>query len=251
MDRILKERENKQIEFKSTEESFFDFAVKDVDTKSGIVTGYFAAFNNIDSAFDMIVKGAFKKTIMEWGPNGKQRIKHVKQHSSDAIGFIQVLKEDNRGLYFESKMSAIEDAQDVLIQYAEGIYNEHSIGYQVIKQERVLDANGNFSHYELKEIKLYEGSTVLWGCNENTPITGFKSQNSVDLKSEIDLRMKQVIKAISLGNLKDETYQKLEIELLKIKEAYNSLIIPQSQKRTEEPKRLDTLKTLSNLLTIK
>jgi len=244
MDRLLK-----KFDYKSAGTTM---SVKDVDTKSGIVTGYFASFDTIDSCMDMIVKGAFKKTIAERGPNGTNQIKHLLQHDcDDPIGFIQVLKEDKIGLYFESKMSSTDDGQDVLTMYAEGIYNEHSIGYRTIKEERVDDGNNNLLYYKLSEVKLWEGSTVLWGANPNTPFTGFKSINAPDLKNELDSKFEKCIKAISLGNLKDETYQKLEIELLKIKEAYNSLIIPQSQKRTEEPKRLDTLKTISNLLTIK
>lgn len=243
------ERINKKFDYKS---AGTQMSVKDVDTKSGIVTGYFASFDTVDSYMDMIVKGAFKKTIIERGPSGTNQIKHLLQHDCDEpIGFIQVLKEDKIGLYFESKMSSTDDGQDVLTMYSEGIYNEHSIGYRTIKEERVDDANGNLLYFKLAEVKLWEGSTVLWGANSNTPFLGFKSADKPSLKNELDAKFEKCIKAISLGNLKDETYQKLEIELLKIKEAYNSLIIPQSQNRTEEPKNLDNLKKLSELLTIK
>jgi phage head maturation protease len=45
--------------------------IKDLDTKQGIVTGYYSVFGNIDSDGDMIMPGAFLKTISENGPEGK------------------------------------------------------------------------------------------------------------------------------------------------------------------------------------
>ena len=45
------------------------------------------------------------------------------------IGKITELKEDDFGLYFESKMSKRPFAQDVLTMYQEGIIKEHSVGF--------------------------------------------------------------------------------------------------------------------------
>ena len=42
--------------------------VRDIDEKEGIVSGYFASFDTIDSDNDVIRKGAFKKSIQERGP---------------------------------------------------------------------------------------------------------------------------------------------------------------------------------------
>ena len=39
--------------------------IKDADVKLGIVTGYLASFNNLDSDNDIILPGAFTKTIAE------------------------------------------------------------------------------------------------------------------------------------------------------------------------------------------
>jgi len=245
-------RENKKIEFKATGESFIEVAVKDVDLKTGVVCGYFAAFNNIDSGYDRILQGAFKKTIQERGPNGTKQIKHIKQHDQNLpIGYINILKEDDFGLYFESKMSATELGQDVLLQYHEKIYNEHSIGYRVMKESRVEDANGNFLCWDLSELKLWEGSTVLWGMNANTPVTALKSLNREDQVAELDKRMAKCLAILKVGSLSDATLETAEIELLKLNEEFKSLITTEPQSRIQEPNRLDTLKELNNILTIK
>lgn len=241
-------RQNKQFEYKSLIQS-----VKDVDTKSGVITGYFAAFDNIDAHYDMIVKGAFKKTIVERGPKGSDQIKHLFQHDNwQPIAKIQLLEEDKKGLYFESLCSNTQKAKDVLIQYAEGIYNEHSIGYRTMKEERVDDASGNFVCYKLTEVKLWEGSTVTWGANPETPFTGFKSEKPEDRIAELKKRMDRVSATLKIGNLSDETLEAAEIELLKLHEAYTSLITEQPlQRGTDQPKRADKLKGIAELLTIK
>ena len=75
--------------------------VKDVDAKQGIVTGYFSVFGNKDSDGDVIVPGAFKKTLMENGPESEgKRIKHLLQHDVDRpLSKPNVLKETSYGHY--------------------------------------------------------------------------------------------------------------------------------------------------------
>lgn len=51
----------------------FDYKIEDVDTKQGIVKIAVSAFDNKDSDGDIIIKGAWKKTISE----NLKRIKHL------------------------------------------------------------------------------------------------------------------------------------------------------------------------------
>ncbi len=76
-------------------------SIKDIDEKSGIVTGYFSIFGNKDSDSDVITKGAYKKTLSE----NYSRVKHLYQHDSfRPLAGIKngklVVKEDGKGLYF-------------------------------------------------------------------------------------------------------------------------------------------------------
>jgi uncharacterized protein len=179
-----------------------DIALKDVNTEKGIVEGYFSAFGNVDSDNEMVQKGAFKKSIQERGPSGKARIKHLKNHNPDnLIGKILELKEDETGLYFRSQLSKATMGQDALILYQEGIFTEHSIGYQVL-QSKSEEYNSKKVRV-LTELKLWEGSAVTWGANENTPITGIKSIH------EIEIEIDRLEKALTLGSLSDATIQSL------------------------------------------
>ena len=210
----------------------FNGIVKDVDTAGRIVTGYFSTFDFKDSDGDVIVAGAFKKTLRESGPNGKNRIYHLWQHWSDSIlGKPYVLKEDKQGLYFETAISKTTIGTDTLTLYNDGVLNEHSIGFNIVKQEEDREAKVNV----IKEVKLWEGSVVTWGANENTPTTGFKSEKPEDLLR----RITSIEKAIKNGTYTDETFVLLEKEIEYIKEMI--------EKSLEPPKALEP--TMDELLT--
>jgi len=154
---------------------------KDVDGKKGIVTGYFASFDSLDSDGDVIKKGAFDKTIKATGPqSAKPRIKHLLNHDpSQPLGVITMLKEDDKGLYYESKLGSHALGIDFVKMVESNLINEHSIGYQTKTFNQVTaweDYKEGMIRRELTELKLWEGSSLTaWGANSNTPMTGMKS----------------------------------------------------------------------------
>lgn len=200
----------------------FDIGFKDIDSKQGIVTGYFAHFGSIDSDGDRIVKGAFAKTIQENGPEGTQLIKHLLDHDTrKAVGKILVLKEDNIGLYYESKAGRHKDGQDFLMMAEDGIINQHSFGYRTVKQQKKSDAN------ELLELAMREGSSVQFlGANRNTPVTGVKSQE--DLIDDLFL----LEKAVKNGKYSDETIIMLND---RIKSLYDTIQPLLNTEKDKEP----------------
>lgn len=188
-------------------------AVKDVDTEGRTVTGYFSSFDVVDSDGDIIRQGAFQKSVNERGPNGANRIFHLLQHNPrNPLGKPTVLKEDETGLYFETPFPKTTLAEDTLKLYEAGIYSEHSIGFEVLSsQEEMVDGE---EYNILKELKLWEGSTVTWGANENTPFQGMKSlKTSEDIKSEIE----QIQKFLRKGEVTDYTFELLELQLEHLK----------------------------------
>ena len=60
-----------------TELKTIDFELEDIDTESGVFSGYGAVFSNIDSGGDIIEPGAFTKTIAE----GVGRVKILSGHN--------------------------------------------------------------------------------------------------------------------------------------------------------------------------
>lgn len=187
-------------------------AVKDVDVKKGIVTGYLSDFDTKDYDGDIIVKGAYTKSITE----RKGDIFFLNQHNwSQPHGKFNVLQEDSKGLYFES-MPLIDTtySQDTLKLYEAGIIKEHSVGFITIKDEYDSKSSARI----IKEIKLLEGSNVTLGANPNTPFTGFKSMTMDETNDQV----KKIVKMLRNGTLTDETFTLLEIALKQLqKQAYN------------------------------
>ncbi len=188
--------------------------IEDIDEVKGIVTGYFSAFNNIDSDGDVIVSGSYKKTIAENGPQGRNRIMHLLQHNPlMPLAKPMELMEDAKGLRFTSKITETSYGKDVIKLYAEGVFNEHSVGFEIIK------ADNKAGYREIREIKLWEGSTVTWGANPNTPIESMKSWDKP--KSE-----EMIVKFCNIlrnGDLTDESMIQLEIGLKQIENHLKAL----------------------------
>ena len=220
--------------------------IKDVDGKKGIVTGYFSDFNSIDSDGDIIKPGAFQKSISQNGPqSSKPRIKHLLNHdSSNPLGVLEVLKEDTKGLYYESRLGTHSLGVDFIKMVDSGLISEHSIGFQTVKYNQLKPWNewkqGEAAR-ELTELKLYEGSSLTaWGANMNTPLTGLKTEQKV---RKINDRIDILIKSLRDGTFSDETFDLLEIELKQMQQAMIDLTTePEQTTQSDEEKAVADIK---------
>jgi HK97 family phage prohead protease len=211
-----------------------NFELKDADEKTGIVTGYASIFGNIDTDRDMIMPGSFTKTISERGPGtAKPRIKHLWQHDSwQPIGVPVAMKEDEKGLYFETKFGTDQFSQDKLKQHIDGIITELSIGYNTIKKEDAKDEKGE-DFRRLTELKLWEYSSVTWGANSLTEVVSAKGE-SKDILAELNKRIESLNKALKNGKYSDETCEQFESELNKIQAIIKTLDIKEPTPVTPE-----------------
>jgi HK97 family phage prohead protease len=142
------------------------------DTEKNIVQGYASIFGNIDSHKDIVVQGAFKKTIQE----NNNRIKFLWQHDLyEPIGKPTIMQEDSKGLYFEAKISETDIGKKAMTLIKDGVLNEMSIGYDTIKDE--FDTKKNVRL--LKEIRLWEISVVTLASNSQAQITGAKKLDNL------------------------------------------------------------------------
>ena len=220
--------------------------VKDVDAKEGIVTGYFAAFGNLDSHRDVIVQGAFAKTISEWGPKGRKRIAHLMDHNpTHRVAVIKELMEDAHGLRFVSKFLGQNHskARDALIEYEEGAITEHSIGFDLVKWE--MDADADI--LKLTELRLYEGSGVTWGANMDTPVVDIKALESDPLLVEQMSAQMAMIERVLKREITDERAMQLEEQIVQLESSLAILKQALAEPRTRtqgEPLEADVLRIL-------
>lgn len=204
--------------------------IKDADAKLGIVTGYFANFDTEDSDRDIIRKGAFAKSIRENGPaSAKPRIKHLLNHNtSQPVGKLLELKEDAKGLYYESQVGTHSLGEDFVKMVESGLILEHSIGFTIVKRNQIGSYDKPGALWELTELKLWEGSSLTsWGANMNTPLLGMKSAEKAALAAK---RFSAITKTLRSGTLTDETCELLEIELKQLEQLFIDL-----SKNTTEP----------------
>lgn len=222
----------------------FDLEIKDVNAKDGIVEGYFSAFGMVDSDGDIMMPGAFKRSIQDWGPGGKGRIKHLINHDpSKPLGKILDLKEDSYGLRYTSKIGTHQLGRDFIKMVESGLITEHSIGFRTLQEQKNDTAN------EIHDVMLFEGSSLTaWGANENTPLIGMKNLKSVDaLKDQI----KAFDKFIRDSDVTDET---IDLCLIKVKqlaqqlEALNSTLAEKSQEQPKEAERKLDVQSFINII---
>ena len=148
---------------------------RDIDEKKGIVSFYFADFNSVDGHGRRMNKNAFNRTFN----NNFKRFAHLLNHDPNIIiGKPLEVNKDEKGAYMVSQLSKSSYGRDALIQYKEGIYNEHSFGF--IIKDSVKDGKVEV----VNELQMFEASTVTWGANEATPMISLNTLGEIKKKIE-------------------------------------------------------------------
>jgi uncharacterized protein len=140
--------------------------------------GYAAIFDDLDSDKDVIIKGAFKSSLMS--DDERRRVKVLWQHNrSEPIGRPYELGEDSKGLYFRARLTkGVQRADETLALVADGVIDEMSFGFDVIESEmgEVKGKGGEPARARfLKGLRLWEISPVTWGANGNTAVSAAKA----------------------------------------------------------------------------
>jgi len=205
--------------------------IMDIDTSTRRVKAVWSRMNNVDLDNDIIVPEAFTKTLMERGPVGKNLVWSLVDHKADmnnVIGKPEQLYVDGDALVAITPIVGTEKGTDMLKMYEAGLINQHSIGFSTMKSDWQNDSK---QVRVIKEVKLYEGSAVLWGANPETPTISVKSQSKEDLNN----RLEKLLKAFRNGKFTDDTFALMEIQIKKIQADLLELDITQSVQSTIEP----------------
>jgi HK97 family phage prohead protease len=191
-----------------------DGTIIDIAPETRTVKACWSRIGNLDLDNDIIIASAFTKTIAERGPLGKNMVWSLVDHRADMAHTLGKPKE----LYIEGDMLvAVTDlvktecGEDAIKLYEAGLINQHSIGFSTIKSE--YDSQSGVR--TITELKLYEGSAVLWGANPETPTLGFKGEYK-NTKETLSLRLENLIKAFRGGTFTDDTFALMEIQIKQI-----------------------------------
>lgn len=229
-----------------------DISVKDIDTVSRTVCLVGNTYLYKDSDNDILMPGCAAKSIKERGVDSKSpdKIVHALFHDLTRLpGKPQLIEEREikgmKCLYMESKLTDTTDGLDTLKNYAAGIYNQHSIGFQYVKYKYIRrgvdsdkkdwdnlmaecinpkDCNDVDGVFRVDEIKLFEISTVAFGANRLTPTLGMKSVNKEAVALEYLQRIDLFEKTLKSGTQSDEMMYTLSLQLLQMKQAFSEIM---------------------------
>lgn len=229
----------------------FQAVTKDVDMSKRTVKVIPNTYYYYDSDGDVLLKGSNLKSIAERGPESKApgKIKNVYAHDLKVqIGkptLIDERVEDGMNcLYAESEILSTTKGNDTLIEYQEGVLDNHSIGFQYLQEGLELvtaddddwnkwlsilvnpdDAEEEGYMFLVSEDKLFEWSPVAFGANSLTPYLGVKSDNKDGLAMKVMERIDLLGKQLRHGRQSDETMHIYELEVLQLKQIINELFL--------------------------
>ena len=193
------------------------------DEEQGIVETIFAVFGNRDKGNDIIHPGAFAKTFAEQG----LKVKVLDMHKLDSI--LRVL---GKPLAFR-ELSRDELPSDILAEFPEatggawaqvqfnmktqnghdtfqhfkaGDIGEWSFGYNALDFD--YSGTGNAKARNLRTIKLFELSPVIWGLNPATMTTAAKEAKPEPEETENTIR----IRVRDPGDFTEGSFRTIDID---------------------------------------
>jgi uncharacterized protein len=143
-----------------------EFKADSVDMDERTFEGYASTWD-LDQGGDIIVKGAFAKTLQERAA----RVKVLWQHDAP-IGKPKYMREDDVGLFVSSYVSKTRLGDEALELMRDGVIDQMSIGYSIPSGKSEYNDQGIRI---IRELKLMEYSPVTFAMNDNAFITGVKS----------------------------------------------------------------------------
>ena len=191
----------------------------DVNVAKRTIVAYVSKFGNIDLDGDMMMPGCYKKSIIERGKNGVDELFHLSNHRRQPEYVLSkpIFEEDTYGLKMTSTIAATTHGNDILELYNAGAINQHSVMFSVPNgQFRVIELQNNQTYTEIQQCKLWEGSTVLWGANPDTPTLEIKNYFKEIYQGDISKafnHLKKLTKAFKNGKFSDDFFSLIDIEI--------------------------------------
>lgn len=168
--------------------------------EDGQFMGYASVFGNVDSYGDVVVKGAFTKTLEKWNASSDLiplLWGHDMNDPFSNIGSVEA-KEDDHGLLVKGTFDLENPKAAQVYRLVKGRrVGDMSFAYDVISSgEAEVDGE---KVTELHELNLYEASIVPIGANQETEILavksnacaladGLKAGRAISAKNESDLK---------------------------------------------------------------
>ena len=216
----------------------------DIDTGSKSVKVAIAEMETIDRDGEVFDPKAFNKTLKENGPDGTNEIWHLLDHDKNSFSALSKFKEvgvEGKYVYGVSQYKDSFAWREVAWPlYESGDFTQHSVGFIPVKKQKA--ATGK--HTIITEVRLLEGSAVLWGANPNTPVLGVQKaikdlfdDVDLDVEEKVNARFEKLIKRIQDDKYSENNKNLLLIEIMRLQQDY-TLPINKDHKAGEQTQKV-------------
>jgi len=140
---------------------------------TGEFEGYGSIFGNKDSYDDIILPGAFQKSLSAWSEKGRFPAMLWQHRMDEPIGVYTEMREDEMGLYVKGRLLVDDDplAKRAHGHMKAGSLSGMSIGYMLGDWEYSREKEA----WMIKEVDLWEVSLVTFPANEEARISNVKA----------------------------------------------------------------------------
>lgn len=152
---------------------FFDMEFKRESVDDvGVFSGYGSTFGNMDAVRDIILPGAFTKTLAE----RTAPVRLLWQHDwREPIGVFDSLSEDGNGLKFNARLAlGTQRGREAYELMKMGAVDRMSVGFSVSSPDDVEYADGVTKY---KAVTLHEISVVTFPANKEAVINSVKAED--------------------------------------------------------------------------
>lgn len=179
------------------------FTVK-APTEGHTFEGYASTWTRTpDSYGDVVKKGSFADSIAEWEKSGKSipvLWSHEYYDPKSFVAKVIEIEEDDHGLRVKGEFFDDPESQKVHTLIKERVVSEMSFAFDVEDSATVKE--GDVEVRELRKLKLYECSIVMFGANPDTSIESVKTL--VDRFTREEVAALKEIAAQSVASRGDE-----------------------------------------------
>jgi HK97 family phage prohead protease len=139
---------------------------------TGMFEGYASVFGVQDSDGDVIMKGAFKNTIVKSKETGRMPKMLLQHDIRNLVGKYTDIQEDENGLFVKGRIiMETQQGRETFALLKEGILDAMSVGFNIPPG----GAFGMNHGLMIEEVDLMEISLVTFGANPEAMITSVKS----------------------------------------------------------------------------
>jgi HK97 family phage prohead protease len=144
-------------------------------SESGEFEGYGSVFGVKDSHSDIIVPGAYQKSLARWKEKGRLPAMLWQHNMAEPIGIYTEMREDDVGLVVKGRLLIDDDplAKRAHAHMKAGSLTGMSIGY--VLADNGYEYDKDKGAWLLKEIDLWEVSLVTFPSNDEARIAEVKS----------------------------------------------------------------------------